>query len=194
MAKNITIETNSNLFALVNVDMYVGTLSPPNIIDVSNEFENISLDENEFWDKYSFDKYKKQIEVLAAEFFNRSFTYNDFEIKISTKQINSPLFYNYSIDTIDFDCTFNYKQLLNHIEANIDEFNLYLENNYTPSNGYVVFVPNTFNGWLPKYKEKDVRCLSIALDFIFDDDFKNELNDSFEEYVRFNLDYSKIID
>jgi hypothetical protein len=198
MAKNITIETNSNLFALINVDMYNTELSPENIIE-ENQIEEDYLDGEfpfdveQFWQNYSFKKYKQEIELLAEMFFNKTHICNDFEIKVKTGKIISPLYYNYSTDTIDFDVTFNNKELINYIKSNLDEFDMYLKENYTSVEGFIYFVPNNYNEWLEQYKQQDVRCLSAALDFIFTDEFKQELNDSFVEFVRSNLNHYDLI-
>jgi hypothetical protein len=198
MAKNITIETNSNLFALINVDMYNTELSPENIIE-ENQIEEDYLDGKfpfdveQFWDNYSFKKYKQEIELLAEMFFNKTYICNDFEIKVKTGKIISPLYYNYSTDTIDFDVTFNNKELINYIKSNLDEFDMYLKENYTSVDGFIYFVPNNYNEWLEQYKQQDVRCLSAGLDFIFTDEFKQELNDSFVDFVRSNLNHYDLI-
>ena len=199
MAKNLTIETSSNIFNLIDVDMYNTELSPGNIIFdgyIEEDYLNgkFPFDVEQFWDNYSFDKYKKQLELLAEMFFNKAHSCNDFEIKVKTGKITSPQFYNYYTDTIDFEVTFNYKELLNYIKSNLDEFKLYLKDNYSSYDGFVSFMPNNYNEWLEKYKEQDVLCLSVGLEFIFTEEYKQELNDSFVEFVRSNVTHYDLID
>jgi hypothetical protein len=196
--KNLTIKTNSNLFSLINVGMYDSFLSPYNMIDDYNlqeDFEagytNLTVDE--YWDRFDNTKYVKHIEKLASEFFDGEQICNDFNIKVKTGVIYSPRFYNYDTDNIDFEVRFNYKDMLNYINSNKDEFIIFLKDNYSSYDGFYSFVDNTFEGWLNGYKNKDELYLSVALEFIFTDEFKKELNIDFIYYVNENTFYTEFI-
>lgn len=178
--KNLTIKTNSSLFPIINVGMYESHLSPNEIFIT----DDLTIEQaNEFWDQFNNDDYVNHIEKLSSLFMPKVLTHNDFSIEIKTGAIYSPRYYNYETDNIDFEVSFNYKDLLNHIECNKDEFQDYLYENHCSYDGFCSFVKNNYNDWLNEFKNLDELHISVALDFIFDHDFKAEMNEDFIIYV-----------
>lgn len=178
--KKLTIKTNSNLFPIINVGMYNSYLSPDAVLCD----DDLTADQaNEFWGQFNNDDYVKHIEKLSSLFMPKVLTHNDFSIEIKTGAIYSPRYYNYETDNIDFEISFNYKDLLNHIECSKDEFQDYLYENHSSYDGFCSFVKNNYSDWLNEFKNLDELHISVALDFIFDDDFKAEMNEDFMQYV-----------
>lgn len=178
--KNLTIKTNSNLFPILNVGMYDSNLSPDYVLCD----DDLTVDEaNQFWDQFNNNDYVNHIEKLVSLFMPKVLTHNDFSIEIKSGAIYSPQFYNYGTDNIDFEVSFNYKDLLNHIESNKDEFQEYLYENHSSYDGFCSFVKNNYSDWLIEFKNLDELHISVALDFIFDYEFKTEMNTDFLQYV-----------
>ena len=59
---------------------------------------------------------------------------------------NSPAYYNFSTDTLDFNITVNFKKLLQKLNSleHDDEFNTFLHDHYTSYDGFMSFTPNNY--------------------------------------------------
>lgn len=174
---------NTSLLNELCVGMYHSFIDPDFTI----------IDEDFDWDNFSFDKYKS---FVADEFNNAldnadSIEYEGLFVKLSpidNATIDSPREYNFLTDTIEFNVTIDNKQVLTFAKNNKQQFNEYLNENYSSCSGFISFTPNNYNDWLNDFNNEKVQAISAVLNFWNDyySEMFNDIQSEFVEHVQEN--------
>lgn len=120
-----------------------------------------------------FDKFMNTVgKRIANEVYYDYFCEEDTAVTdLDFVGIDSPRFYNYSTDRIILDVEVDLKKLEDFcFKDNADDFNKYLEDNFTSYDGFHSFVKNNRLAFYLDYKndesEKE-RCLNVMLEYYF---------------------------
>lgn len=97
--------------------------------------------------------------------------------------VDSPQYYNYRTDRIVLDVEVDLKKLEDFcFTDNGDDFNKYLEDNFTSYDGFHSFVKNNRLGFYLEYKDDESergKCLNVMLEYYFmkriDESFKVQM-------------------
>ena len=176
-----TFELNTNLFPIVDVDMYTyGVCDSDRFIDsytIDNDFDEnyISYDAETFWENFDNDKFKAVILKRAIDFIT-----DDVKpllvdlglgiIDIKVLDIHSPKYYNFSTDTLNFDLvtddnfTDNIIDVINNLEPNeLADFSAFLKKNYTSYDGFMSFTDNNVTDLIESIKDNEEREIGAFL-------------------------------
>lgn len=132
-----------------------------------------------------FDKFMNTVgKRIANEVYYDYFCEEDSAVTdLDFVGIDSPRFYNYSTDRIILDVEVDLKKLEDFcFTDNADDFNKYLEDNFTSYDGFHSFVKNNRLAFYLDYKndesEKE-RCLNVMLEYYFIKRITSEKEESF---------------
>ena len=136
-----------------------------------------------------FDKFQNTVgKRIADEVYYDYFCKEDSVVTdLDFVGIDSPRFYNYSTDRIILDVEVDLKKLEDFcFKDNADDFNKYLEDNFTSYDGFHSFVKNNRLGFYLDYKndesEKE-RCLNVMLEYYFIKRILSENEEDFKEHM-----------
>ena len=136
-----------------------------------------------------FDKFQNTVgKRIADEVYYDYFCEEDSVVTdLDFVGIDSPRFYNYSTDRIILDVEVDLKKLEDFcFKDNADDFNKYLEDNFTSYDGFHSFVKNNRLGFYLDYKndesEKE-RCLNVMLEYYFIKRILSENEEDFKEHM-----------
>ncbi len=183
---------NTNLFPIINVGMYYSPISPESVFDdycINEDFEENASPYNadQFWGNFDFDKYKAKIKEIAADFLSYQIDdENGNEIKIEAGELYSPKYYNFDTDNIELIVEFDKFKLLEYIKTDIDNFNVFLKDNYTSYDGFHSFTANNVALWYDDYKNDENTAIGALLTYLFKD---TDYKDDFYNYVFENMPY-----
>jgi hypothetical protein len=187
---------NTNLFPIINVGMYDSCISPENVFDsynIDDDFENDFSEYNaeQFWDNFDYNKYKAKIQELASDFLMYEIDdENGNEIKIEAGELYSPKYYNFDTDNIELIVEFDKVKLLEYIKTDIDNFNVFLKDNYTSYDGFYSFTANNVVLWYDDYQNDENTAIGALLTYLFKDtDYRESFNMYVYENIGFYSDY-----
>lgn len=209
-----TFELSTNLFSIVDVDMYTnGVCDSDNLIDtymIENDFnENlISYDADAFWSNFDNDKFKAVILKRATDFITDNVKPLLINLGLGITDIkvvgmHSPKFYNHSTDSLNFDLitddnfTDNIIDVINNLEPNeIADLSKFLKDNYTSYDGFTSFTDNNIPDLIESIKDNEEREIGAFLTWYWswtDSDYEcgnweSYLNEQFPFYDEFLTD------
>ena len=209
-----TFELSTNLFPIVDVDMYTnGVCDSDNLIDtymIENDFnENlISYDADAFWSNFDNDKFKAVILKRATDFITDNAKPLLINLGLGITDIkvvgmHSPKFYNHSTDSLNFDLitddnfTDNIIDVINNLEPNeIADLSKFLKDNYTSYDGFTSFTDNNIPDLIESIKDSQEREIGAFLTWYWswtDSDYEcgnweSYLNEQFPFYDEFLTD------
>ena len=132
-----------------------------------------------------FDKFQNTVgKRIANEVYYPCFCEEDSVVTdLDFIGIDSPRYYNFTTDKIILDVEVDLKKLEDFcFTDNGDDFNKYLEDNFTSYDGFHSFVKNNRLGFYLDYKndesEKE-RCLNVMLEYYF---IKRILSENEEDF------------
>ncbi len=99
----------------------------------------------------------------------------DTKCKITFQEVVSPREYNFSNDSINIGIEIDFNKLLDYINDNMKEFEVYIKDNYTSHDGFVSFNSNNAIEWILETKES--HKIGSMLQFVLEN----------EEYKPFDL-------
>ena len=133
-----------------------------------------------------FDKFQNTVgKRIADEVYYPCFCEEDSVVTdLDFVGIDSPRYYNFTTDKIILDVEVDLKKLEDFcFTDNGDDFNKYLEDNFTSYDGFHSFVKNNRVGFYLDYKndesEKE-RCLNVMLEYYFTKRILSEDEESFK--------------
>lgn len=132
-----------------------------------------------------FDKFMNTVgKRIANEVYYDYFCEEDSAVTdLDFVGIDSPRFYNYSTDRIILDVEVDLKKLEDYcFKDNADDFNKYLEDNFTSYDGFHSFVKNNRLGFYLEYKNDESekqKCLNVMLEYYFIKRITSEKEESF---------------
>lgn len=153
-----------------------------------------------------FDKFQNTVgKRIANEVYYPCFCEEDSVVTdLDFVGIDSPQYYNYRTDRIILDVEVDLKKLEDFcFKDNADDFNKYLEDNFTSYDGFHSFVKNNRLGFYLDYKDDESekeRCLNVMLEYYFikrilsqdKEDFKVQMYEiANEELYRFAVPVDK---
>ena len=210
-----TFELSTNLFNIVNVDMY-STNAPCNsdnlissyLIDEDFNENLISYDADTFWNNFDNDKFKAEILKRATDFISDNVKPLLVDLglgitDIKVVGIHSPKFYNWSTDTLNFDLitddnfTNNIIDVINNLEPNeLDDLSKFLKDNYTSYDGFTSFTDNNIPDLINSIKDNEEREIGAFLSWYWNwtdssyecADWNYYVNEEFPIYDEFLTD------
>lgn len=136
-----------------------------------------------------FDKFQNTVgKRIADEVYYPCFCEEDSAVTdLDFIGIDSPRYYNFTTDKIILDVEVDLKKLEDFcFTDNGDDFNKYLEDNFTSYDGFHSFVKNNRLGFYLDYKndesEKE-RCLNVMLEYYFITSVLPEDEEDFKEHM-----------
>ena len=209
-----TFELSTNLFPIVDVDMYTnGVCDSDNLIDtymIENDFnENlISYDADAFWSNFDNDKFKAVILKRATDFITDNVKPLLINLGLGITDIKvvgmySPKYYNHSTDTLNFDLITNDKftdniiDVINNLEPNeIADLSKFLKDNYSSYDGFISFTDNNIPDLIESIKDNEEREIGAFLTWYWNwtdnsyeaGSWESYLNEDFPFYDEFLTD------
>lgn len=143
-----------------------------NLFNSDTEYHlNYSLNDEDNNKEYEidFEPYCKDISTHAVELLaDYCVLYADNKIIKSMRYagLSSPQYYNFSTDKLQIKMDFNLSKLKSFIRTNKDDFNSYLQDNFTSYDGFWSFVSNNYNDFMADYNSDDKeRCIDVMLEY-----------------------------
>ena len=142
------------------------------------ELRELYDDEEDTTRQQELDDYnyvKSLMNIIGEEYFKLWYNINkkwldEVGIKLEFVKVDSPRFYNYSNDTLvlnaEFDKEVTKSKLIKLINENKDQFQSYLDENYTPRDGFIPYADNDLNKWIEEYSNKVDSKANILSSFI----------------------------
>lgn len=165
-----TIETNTGMWDIMNVNTYETDLSPDRILDnILDGSENDGrIFNKEFVSQYySFDKHCLFIRDSAVEFFE---TVKDDLLKlgitVKVGSLQSPSEYNFRGDELDLTVTYNPLKLYRIICEDSINYAEYLKGHYSSYDGFMSFTANNWDDWEEEFWEGREQEVSAALSYV----------------------------
>ena len=194
------IELTDSLIGINKLGTYHGYMNPDNyfdsyMIDQDYFYGEYHLNSDQFWEKFDHGMYTdliaKQIDNLLPDLvFEINYLFETPVLNsIGCVGIDSPKYYNYRDDwyLLDFYPTEDFTdQLLTFAERNKEEFNEFLEVNYSSCDGFISYTSNNYNEWRGKFlegREQEIGAiLSYLVNWHLDFDFVDHCLQNFEIY------------
>jgi hypothetical protein len=209
-----TFELSTNLFPIVDVDMYTnGICDSDNLINsylIDEDFNEglISYDSNTFWDNFDNDKFKAVILKRATDFITDNVKPYLVDLglgitDIKVVGIHSPKYYNWSTDSLNFDLvtddnfTDNIIDVINNLEPNeIADLSKFLKDNYTSYDGFISFTDNNVDDLIVSIRNNEEREIGAFLTWYWNwtdssyecGDWTYYVNEEFPMYYEFLTD------
>lgn len=201
------ISMNTSILPIVNVGMYQSTLAPDFVFSewlcAPDLLEQLTDEEKDYCEEascYHFDKdaydrvVAKYAIELVAEFLGCIAPLIQVSL-VNGATINSPSYYNYRTDRLDFDVSIDETEL-NKIISMVEKdhvFFSWLRNTYRSYPGYICLMPSTKEEFTKAISGKDIeRAVAAYLMFLFDQSITNnfkESNPQYRLYERVSIDH-----
>ena len=142
------------------------------LLEDGEEFEDFEWDYKEYNDRVA----KSCVNKIGEEI-------KEFDIKVEFKEVVSPKYYNFSNDRIDVIYTLgenSIEKIFDTLIEDFDEFESYLERNYTSRDGFISFHSNKPFDWFKALLSVDEDELAHKLGAILDYLIGLDMNDLYE--------------
>ena len=194
-----TYKLNSNLLKFIDVAMYGTFLEPEeilrtDIIEEDKEEGYVNYSENEYWDNFDNEAYKRHVQKNAKYLYDGEYTFAAIKIILELGEIYSPKFYNFANDCIDIDVSFHKSSLYSFISSNRESFQEYIKENYSSFDGFYSFTSSNFMDWAKGYSEDNDQDIASALCFLVEFCQDDEIIPTYEQFleeVQINTSYSE---
>lgn len=97
-------------------------------------------------------------------------------------RLSSPRYYNFETDKLVLEVDCEWDQLLKYCEETKEDFNQYLQDNFTSYSGFTSFVPNNYTDFMSNLEDDFERLSQVVIEYYI----LNRIDD-LEEY-RFKCD------
>jgi ABC-type transport system substrate-binding protein len=133
--------------------------------------EEICIEEGKTYEDYKWDyeEYHQRVAKSCAVIVGEQL--KDLGIKVEFKALVSPKYYNYTNDSINVAYHLDgnaFTNLLKYVLDNKDDFDGFIEHNYTSYDGFMSFFSNDGTEWLTEYifkEEKLNHVFGACLEF-----------------------------
>lgn len=114
-------------------------------------------DENE-WD-IDFPEFEKEVCKEAAYLLGK-YTRGKIISKIEFVELDSPREYNFRTDRLVLNIEYDERELSYFLQENKEDFDAYLHANWTSHDGFISFVPNSYEKFMQEF------ILEVALEYV----------------------------
>ena len=104
---------------------------------------------------------------------------------IEFESISSPMYYNFSNDSINCSIEFDQEKLQKYIDDNMEMFTQFIEERYTSRSGFISSYSNDVDEW-KDMSDLGMHSCGAVLDFVYRNEFKEDAE--FELYWKANPD------
>ena len=80
-------------------------------------------------------------------------------------RLSSPRFYNFSTDKLVLEVECEWDKLLKYCEETKDDFNQYLQDNFTSYDGFTSFVPNNYTDFMRDLEDDFERLSQVVIEY-----------------------------
>lgn len=120
---------------------YESVFNNYNIIDEIAEYK--ADDTGTQYDIVNWSDYQNSIAENCASWLFDNLPNHNIIKAMKYKELWSPMYYNFETDKLTIDCEIDLDGLKNYcLQANRDEFNTYLHDNWSSYDGFTSFIPN----------------------------------------------------
>ena len=198
MKKLIEFQTGTGCFPVLKVGTYDGQpMDTDRIFDsynIDQDFEEgyIKFNSEQFFDHFSFKKFKTKMMEVAQEIINDEVLPNLKDLKLGiiglkVSGLNSPKYYNFSTDQLDLDLKVTegfYERLVKRV-AKCDQVALakFLKDNFTSYDGFMSWTANNIEEMTEEIAKGRIQEVSAFLTFLVLDRFE-DWQYIFEERMR----------
>lgn len=112
-------------------------------------------------------QYERDVaERCVQEMWNHLTQEQDIIRDMQFVAVHSPAYYNFTTDKVEIDVTCDWMALQKYAEkTHREEFNEYLQNNFTSYDGFISFVPNTADAFFNELEEDFDRLSQVLIEF-----------------------------
>lgn len=114
-----------------------------NYDDIATIAEYKADDSDTEYDIVKWNDYQNSIAENCTEWLFNHLPNHDIIKSMKYKQLNSPMYYNFTTDKLEIDCDIDLDRLKTYcLQANRDKFDKYLHDNWSSYDGFISFVKN----------------------------------------------------
>lgn len=84
---------------------------------------------------------------------------------IKFKRLSSPAYYNFSTDKLVLEVECEWDKLVKYCEETKDDFNQYLQDNFTSYDGFTSFVPNNYTDFMRDLEDDFERLSQVVIEY-----------------------------
>ena len=174
--------------------------------NIQHDFEESSTNISPNYYYRNFDN-KKYMEVwnervftyIEHTLFKEIFSGMDLKFSMLNLGYWSPREYNFDCDSCDFELKLDwdlfYQRIIAYTNNNKEEFEEYLNENYSSRDGFMSFTANNYEDWLEDFDNKRVQEIAAVLSLIINKEYTQEQIQEDALYDVFNdLFYDEFVD